>query len=132
MTESEHALQEPCSSCHDSGISYTSLGDGCHFRDIDCAHCKGTGRGPCHREVCGVHGKSPPLGVTVDKVIRDYHSDGDFVWTDVEVGALVKLIEDDIYPCLFAFEQWVNDPTSTESTYNAMQAAITITEAVTF
>lgn len=48
---------EICSSCHGSGISYTSLGDGCHFRDYDCPHCLGTGRGPCKRKVCGIHGK---------------------------------------------------------------------------
>lgn len=51
------AEQEKCASCHGSGIGYTSLGDGCHFRDYDCVHCKGTGRGPCQREVCGIHGK---------------------------------------------------------------------------
>lgn len=39
---------------------------------------------------------------TVDKVIRDYHGDGDFTWTDAEVGVLVNALEE-FEDSVFAF-----------------------------
>lgn len=59
---------------------------------------------------------------SVEKVIRDFHSDADFVWTDVEVGALVRCIEE-FEDSLFIFSQWAKNPTSPGATGRALTAA---------
>jgi hypothetical protein len=59
---------------------------------------------------------------STDKIIRDYHGDGDFVWTDAEVGQLVRCIET-FEDARFAFIQWAKNPTSPGATAQALMAA---------
>ena len=62
------------------------------------------------------------LSPSVEKIIRDYHGDGDFVWTDIEVGALVRYIEE-FEDSAFAFERWAANPSSPACTAEALMAA---------
>ena len=59
---------------------------------------------------------------SAEQVIRDYRGDGDFEWTDVQVGVLIKVLED-LEPFAFAFRQWAANPTSPAATGQALQAA---------
>lgn len=68
---------------------------------------------------------------SVNSVIRDYHGDADFTWTDVEVGVLVEALEN-LDPLVFALEQWAKHPTSPGATCQALQAAQSLDRFITW